>query len=77
MDLQKYKSHLFQNIKNKLTEWIFLKEETTVSNDEVYRFLHSIKGTSGTLQLNDLMQISQELLNQLEPDSEKKWGKLN
>ena len=74
MDLQKYKSHLFQNIKNKLTEWFFLKEETTISNDEVYRFLHSIKGTSGTLQLNDLMQISQELLNQLEPEGEKKWG---
>ena len=75
MDLQKYKSHLFQNIKNKLTEWFFLKEETTISSDEVYRFLHSIKGTSGTLQLNDLMQISQELLNQLEPEEgEKKWG---
>ena len=45
-----------------------MKEETTVSNDEVYRFLHSIKGTSGTLQFDDLMQISPELLNQLESE---------
>ena len=59
MDLQKYKNHLLQNIKNKLTEWLFLDEGETVSNEEVYRFLHSIKGTSGTLQLDDLMQISQ------------------
>ena len=56
MDLQKYKSHLLQSIKNKLTEWFFLEEERTVSNEEVYRFFHSIKGTSGTLQLGGLMQ---------------------
>ena len=54
MDLQKYKNHLFQNIKNKLSEWLSLDEGRTVSNEEVYRFLHSIKGTSGTLQLGGL-----------------------
>ena len=29
MDLQKYKNHLFQNIKNKLSEWLFLDEGET------------------------------------------------
>ncbi|WP_428911877.1 diguanylate cyclase [Niallia sp. Krafla_26] len=76
MDLNKYKNHLFKNIKNKLTEWIFLKEETTISTEEVYRFLHSIKGTSGTLQLHDLMQISEKLLNHLNPESKATWGEI-
>ena len=66
MDLQKYKNHLIQTIKNKLSEWFSLWKKTeTISNEEVYRFLHSIKGTSGTLQLGGLVQISVELLNQV------------
>ncbi|MFJ8234633.1 diguanylate cyclase [Ureibacillus sp. NPDC094379] len=67
MDLQKYSDHLIQNIKSKLSEW-FTKEKTAdlISSEEVYRFLHSIKGTSGTLQLGGLLQISTELLSILE-----------
>ena len=72
VDLQKYKNHLFQNIKNKLTEWLSLKGETILT-EEVYRFLHSIKGTSGTLQLDELMQISSELLSKLENEEIEKW----
>ena len=51
-------------------------KEKPISNEEVYRFLHSIKGTSGTLQLGGLMQLSEELLNQLDEESEKAWGKI-
>ena len=42
---------------------VLFKRRETILTEEVYRFLHSIKGTSGTLQLDDLMQISSELLN--------------
>ena len=76
VDLQKYKNHLLQSIKDKLSEWLFLDEGGTVSNEEVYRFLHSIKGTSGTLQLDGLMQLSVELLDQLDEESDKAWGKM-
>ena len=72
VDLQKYKNHLFQNTKNKLTEWLSLNGETILT-EEVYRFLHSIKGTSGTLQLDELMQISSELLSKLENEGIEKW----
>jgi len=66
MDLKKYSDHLIQNIKSKLSEW-FTKEKTElILFQEVYRFLHSIKGTSGTLQLGGLVQISTELLSLLE-----------
>ena len=76
VNLQKYKNHLFQTTKNKLTEWMSLKGET-ISAEEVYRFLHSIKGTSGTLQLDELMHISSELLTKLENDGIEKSRKID
>ena len=76
VDLQKYKNHLFQTTKNKLTEWLSLKGETILA-EEVYRFLHSIKGTSGTLQLDELMQISSELLSKLENEGMEKWREID
>lgn len=70
MDLQKYINHLFQSIKNKLSEWLSLEEGETILAGDIYRFLHSIKGTSGTLQLDKLMKLSEELLNQVDQDGE-------
>ena len=75
MDLRKYKNHLIQNIKKKLSEWFDLEQTETVLEGEVYRFLHSIKGTAGTLQLDGLMQLSDNLLNKLNEDSKKIWDK--
>lgn len=72
MDLQKYINHLFQSIKNKLSEWLALDEGETILAEDIYRFLHSIKGTSGTLQLDKLMKLSEELLIQVDQDG-KEW----
>lgn len=72
MDLQKYINHLFKSIKNRLAEWLSLEEGETILAADVYRFLHSIKGTSGTLQLGKLMQLSEELLNQVDKGG-KEW----
>ncbi len=76
VDLQKYKNHLFQTTKNKLTEWMSLNGESILA-EEVYRFLHSIKGTSGTLQLDELMQISSELLHEFENTETEKWREID
>ncbi|MBS4197761.1 diguanylate cyclase [Lederbergia citri] len=72
MDLQKYINHLFQSIKSKLSEWLSLEDGETILAEDVYRFLHSIKGTSGTLQLVNLMQVSDGLLNKLDR-YKKEW----
>lgn len=72
MDLQKYINHLFHSIKNRLSEWLSLEEEQTILAEDVYRFLHSIKGTSGTLQLDHLMKISETLLNRFD-GNRKSW----
>lgn len=65
MELQKYINHLIQNIKSSLSKWLLYDHELIPFQD-VHRFLHSIKGTSGTLQLGGLTQISTQLLSTLE-----------
>ena len=72
MNLEKYKNHLIQNTKKILTDW-FESKEKKIPQREVYRFLHSIKGTAGTIQLGGLMQISDRLLSVLDENSEKVW----
>ncbi|MFS0820380.1 diguanylate cyclase [Bacillus sp. 1P02SD] len=74
MELQKYKSHLLNNINEKLSEWFGLNASEKVSNGEVYRFIHSIKGTSGTLQMDHLMLLAESLLNKMDSNSDDVWN---
>lgn len=62
MNLEKYQNHLFKNIKEQLSKWFEEDKIDEINNEEVYRFLHSIKGTAGTLQLGGLMQLADHLL---------------
>ena len=56
---------------------VVFEKERTILAEEVYRFLHSIKGTSGTLQLDELMQISSELLSKLENEGIENWREID
>lgn len=62
MDLEKYKYLLLNSIRKQIIDWFENDNEAHIPNDEVYRFLHSIKGTSGTLQLEGLYQLASELI---------------
>ncbi|WP_235179023.1 GGDEF domain-containing response regulator [Bacillus cihuensis] len=73
MNLEKYKNHLIQNTKKILTDWFEPKENEGIPQRDVYRFLHSIKGTAGTIQLGGLMQVSDRLLLDLDENSQKVW----
>ena len=77
MDLVKYRKLLFKNIKFILEKWFDSEEHKEISNHEVYRFLHSIKGTAGTLELNGLLQKSEQLLQMLDLDDEKLWDQMD
>ncbi|WP_437830447.1 GGDEF domain-containing response regulator [Niallia taxi] len=66
MIFDKYKSILITKMKNQLTGWFDNNEQASIENRDVYRFLHSIKGTSGTLELDLLYSISSELLAKVE-----------
>ncbi|MEH7501800.1 response regulator [Neobacillus drentensis] len=73
MDLNKYKNLLFQKIKSQISLWFESKDLYYIENLEVYRFLHSIHGSSGTIQLGGLHQLSGRLMNLIEETNQKKW----
>jgi two-component system, cell cycle response regulator len=75
MDLNKYKNLLFQKIKQQTLVWFEESVEAFISNTEVYRFLHSIHGSSGTLQLGGLHQLSGSLMKEMDETIEKQWDK--
>ncbi|MGE7906672.1 diguanylate cyclase [Peribacillus sp. NPDC094092] len=75
VNMEKYKNSLFGNIKNKLSDWLELDAGETIPSQEIFRFLHSIKGTAGTLQLCGLMAITEQLLEGIDEDSEKVWNR--
>jgi diguanylate cyclase (GGDEF)-like protein len=73
MELNKYKNLLFQKIKKQISVWFEAKNHLQIANSEVFLFLHSIHGSSGTLQLEDLHQLSGNLMNQIEKLNHKHW----
>ncbi|WP_243450029.1 diguanylate cyclase [Neobacillus terrae] len=73
MDFNKYKNMLFKKIKDQISAWFETQDQKPISNRDVYLFLHSIKGTSGTLQLGGLFQVASCLMDKIEEDSEKDW----
>ena len=53
--------------------WFEVDEEKSISNSEVYNFLHSIKGTSGTLELGGIHQLAGKLMLQVDEKKAKFW----
>lgn len=66
MALENYQNLLFEKIKKQITQWFELDEQEAVDYDEVYRFLHSIIGTAGTVQLGGLFLVASKLLDELD-----------
>lgn len=77
LSLEKYQRLLFEKIKKQLSLWFDANPDEFVEHAEVYRFLHSIKGTSGTIQLGGLLIISSKLLAELEIAEETHWKKVD
>jgi two-component system, cell cycle response regulator len=73
--LEKYQNLLFEKIKKQISQWFEDDSHDFVAYDDVYSFLHSIKGTSGTVQLGGLFLVSSKLLAQLEAIGEGQWKK--
>ncbi|MDF2679701.1 MAG: diguanylate cyclase [Brevibacillus sp.] len=69
--MKKYRDTLLTHIHKQLEAWFDLNGP--LPHDELYRFLHSLKGTSGTIGLTDLSNLSLNLLDQLEEMPPKDW----
>lgn len=69
--MKKYRDTLIHNIHKQLEAWF--DQTGPIPHEELYRFLHSLKGTAGTIGLQDLADVAQVLLNQLENLPPKDW----
>ncbi|WP_409288670.1 diguanylate cyclase [Peribacillus sp. SCS-37] len=65
MKLNRYQNVFLTNMNKQLAKWL---EESSghIPAEEVYRFLHSIKGTAGTLKLDELSVLASSLMEESE-----------
>ncbi|WP_433742315.1 diguanylate cyclase [Falsibacillus pallidus] len=75
MKKNKYQILLFEKINNQLGVWMDEDLMEMVDNDELYRFLHSIKGTAGTIELIGLQHLAETLMTKLEKKKIPQWEK--
>ncbi|TFE00075.1 response regulator [Jeotgalibacillus sp. R-1-5s-1] len=64
----KYQEMLITKIKQTTQEW---KIAGSVTENELYRFLHGLKGTAGTVGMTDVSEQAEESLNRLEENGIK------
>ncbi len=69
--MKKYVDSLVVSITHQLEQW--LDQPTLVDDEEVYRFLHSLKGTAATIGLHELTNIAEVLQNELARANRKQW----
>jgi two-component system cell cycle response regulator len=69
--MRKYESLLLQQIYMTFDNW--REQESKISHTEIYRFLHSMKGTAPTIGRLDWGEVAGKLLEPLEEESERLW----
>ncbi|MEK5398155.1 diguanylate cyclase [Paenibacillus sp. FSL K6-2859] len=71
MTTQKYKDMVEERTKQTLQEWSELSE---VNEKDIYRFLHNLKGTAGTVGLQEVEQFADATLPYFMESSLKSWS---
>lgn len=71
MTTQKYKDMVEERTKQTLQEWSELSE---VKEKDIYRFLHNLKGTAGTVGLQEVEQFADATLPYFMESSLKSWS---
>lgn len=71
MTTQKYKNMVEERTKQTLQEWSELSE---VNEKDIYRFLHNLKGTAGTVGLQEVEQFADATLPYFMESSLKNWS---
>lgn len=70
MDTIKYQQLIYKQMVEKFKAW---GEQPFITEKEIYSFLHSIKGTAGTIGLDELSHTASEKLKTLDEASDKQW----
>lgn len=71
MTTQKYKDMVEERTKQTLQKWT---EQPEVMEKDIYRFLHNLKGTAGTIGLYEVEQLAERTQLYFTEDSPKSWS---
>lgn len=69
--MDKYQRLFIKQMKEKIREMTRPGQFSTEA--ELYRLLHSVKGTAGTIGLDDWFQAASERIDQLDSEGERQW----
>lgn len=72
--MQKYQYEFIKRLKNKVEQW---NKEEKISNQELYHFLHSIKGTAESIGLQSLTKTASELIQIIDENNISYWQRDN
>lgn len=65
--MKKYQDALQASVRAQLESWLESTDAST-PRDEVYRFLHTVSGTSGTIGMAGLSETARSLMDELRPE---------
>lgn len=68
--MKKYEEMMLNQLSETYQKW---DERGSVEEKEIYSFFHRIKGTAGTIGLNELSEKSNLILNRLSESSDRLW----
>ncbi|CEG29753.1 diguanylate cyclase [Bacillus sp. B-jedd] len=74
MEIKKFEKMLLKRIKNQLSDWFDIQDAVLPTEGELYQFLHSIKGTAGTVGLMPLSNLSGRLMDGVEEGGSRQWS---
>lgn len=74
MEIKKYEKMLLKRIKNQMSDWFDIQDAVLPTDGELYQFLHSIKGTAGTVGLIPLSDLSGRLMDGIEEGGSRQWS---
>ncbi|WP_338751514.1 diguanylate cyclase [Bacillus sp. FJAT-52991] len=70
MRKEKYQQMIYERMQAEFQQW---GERDCILEQELYFFLHSLKGTAGTIGLSEISSISSEKIAPLEESGKKEW----
>ncbi|CAM3773733.1 GGDEF domain-containing response regulator [Alkalicoccus chagannorensis] len=70
--MEKYQKMIYDRIRKTMRQW---NEEEEIRENELYRFFHNIKGTAGTIGMQEVHDIAAVQLDSLEEGSESYWSR--
>ncbi|WP_397539529.1 diguanylate cyclase [Rummeliibacillus pycnus] len=73
MGNEQYQQMIYKRILDNFENW---EKQDSITEKDIYFFLHNLKGTAGSIGLDELSMIASDKIEKLKENSDKKWSKV-